>query len=30
MISGHAQIVGLFPLFGACSTNSYKRGVPRL
>jgi hypothetical protein len=30
MICGQAQMVGLLPVFGACSTSSYKRGLPRL
>src|SRR5215831_363888 len=30
MSSGQAQTVGLLPVFGACSTSSYRRGLPRL
>jgi hypothetical protein len=30
MISGQAQMVGLFPVFGACSMTSNSRGLPRL
>src|SRR5215469_3979473 len=30
MSSGHAQTVGLLPVFGACSISSYRRGFPWL